>query len=427
VADEELDTQRYLADLDRTQGPIEHDPDDDQTEGPDDEEDEASDPEGEGPSSESGAPRINRSKKAKKQAKTAIKRVAKRNKGKPPTTAQTVGLVMQQREKAAAAAIKKTEARLRSRGGAASGGSAPMQAHPSVKSFERQVFAAFRKNHPNAVESDTVYYSIVEVPWTGEGTAAAVTCGLVLDPGASGVVSFKGFTYAIGETITLAGGNTLVVSAGRTNLQNPGQNLFPREVMVIYEVGLELAGQRIVYPAAAIEALLTAGSITANQALALKGAMNMSDDAGIFQPAQIYNEFTDANLLNKALFANGTLAFAWNKNAGRGATGAEEVIIKPLQDMMAMSGKGDRRGPQVHKLEEPYVWTQNQSEQGRFGVFETRINVYEKTYFPIKAVNIPSTGSLVVPQFVSLLYRLEVRGRAIRPAEDAVKINERNR
>jgi len=407
------DVEKFMAEMDRyadTADPDDEDsdpadPDDPDTADPDDEDPDTADPDDESDGSEgddTAAP-----------IRRTLRHFLSANGGKPPTNDQLAGLLThvykrggaRQRRVLVPPALEPRR---------------PLT--PGVRQFRNRLFRMVRKKHDGkTVTSKGYYYGTGEVVFSGVGDGHGAA--LLLNP-----TTIRFFHEAIEDKVfrladvSGAGGISYIVTAGDTNLQYPGKNLYPREVFVISHIGLEFCGMRVMYDPAEIQ------NMTLDPALreTLTGNGTLWDDGMVFLPGELLNDYSGRCRLIDAMYPTGVLYFVWDKKQAGGNRDVQELLISPMQKIPVtrMSLNETSGGANLLEMHEGYVWSlDQQTSAGRAGIFEARIRTHERVTFPIKPVDI--AGSFLVPRRLSVILRMTVYGDAIRPKDDLVLAPER--
>ena len=288
---------------------------------------------------------------------------------------------------------------------------------PRVRQVRNHLFRAVRRKHGGrTITSKGYYYGTAEVVFSGVGDGHGAA--LLLNP-----TTIKFFHEAVDDKVhrladgSGAGGIPYVVTAGDTNLQYPGKNLYPREVFIISHIGLEFCGMRVMYDPAEIQNLTLDPAIRE----ALTGNGTLWDDGMVFLPGELLNDYSGRCRLIDAMYPTGVLYFVWDKKQAGGNRDVQELLISPLQKIPVtrMSLNETSGGANLLEMHEGYVWSlDQQTSAGRAGIFEARIRTHERVTFPIKPVDI--AGSFLVPRRLSVILRMTVYGDAIRPKDDLV-------
>ena len=383
------------------------------TSGPDEEDDEeksdTGDPEDD-EREETGAPVAT----VRADVMAHLEALMKRNGGRAPTREDLVGMVLHHRKKARRPLVRSKTA-IRHLPSPPIVPAHPLH-HPPVPrrviDLRNDVFSEYRRalGRP-VVQTKGFYFGMAEVIFTGEGDKSIAA--LTLAPSTSTV-----FHEAI-DVGTTRLGTTHKATPADTNLQNPGENLFPNEKMIITHLSMELAGYRVQYDPSDVGGL----KLPQNVLEALSGRQTLFDEDGILLPKEIYDRYTGRSLLAEALNPSGVLYFAWKKRVSGGSNDTKEIFINHLQaipkqrkDLHETSG-----GAALLAMNEGYIWSLNQQQPGQGGLFEARLKTHDNLILPINAVPIPAGGTAFVPKQLGVYFRVTLYGDMIRPADDVLK------
>jgi len=407
------ETKRFLAEMDRQADTA--DPDEEDTAGPDSEgfdpDLDTADPDEEdtaGPDDEdTAAPNF------QAQIKAVMDRFHAANGGRAPTRPQLQGMLqfVAQKAKSRPRRVVTPTSTVQIR--------RPLT--PRVRRFRNDAFTKFRKAYNGkTVTTKGYYYSTGEIVFHGVGDKEAA--GLIVHP-----TTINFFHEAIDDDSYRLrdkdgkNGIAHTVNPGETNLQNPGKNLFPRELFIITHVGLEFCGMRVMYDAAEVDSL----KLDDDLASLLKGNGTVWDDGKVFLPGELTNDFDGRCRLVDSLYPSGVLFFAWDRKPGGGSKDMHELLISTMQKIpiTRMGLTETSGGANLLEMNEGYVWTLDpQTAAGQSGIFQARIRIHERVTFPINPIEIK--GMKLVPKRISALLRMTVYGDAIRPADDLVQAPE---
>ena len=168
----------------------------------------------------------------------------------------------------------------------------PWHRSPQMHAFRYDIIDKFRRLCGGRIrQGKGFYYSTVEVQMTFEGGPSDGAFVLTVPPGPDNPVINQCFNYGIDDEIATWFGGPHIANAGDTNLQEPGQGLYQREVFIIEAVEAYLKGFRIAYPVT--NAALFPNPPTGSILNALSGQELVWDRAGRMLPVEMINHFDD--------------------------------------------------------------------------------------------------------------------------------------
>jgi hypothetical protein len=193
----------------------------------------------------------------------------------------------------------------------------PWRRGDSMRGYRYDVMRRFLQIHGGkCVTQRGKYWSTFQVPFgvaTNTGTSSATTGNFYISvpPQAQTTLQNPGypnppvdlcFNFALGQADPFWFGSTAanphITNLGDTNLQYPGENLYPDEVFVIEAVSTALKGLRIQYDPTLIPDFTNLDPSLQAQ---LTGQALTWDRQGIILPAGLFNELDDTCELAQAL------------------------------------------------------------------------------------------------------------------------------
>lgn len=290
-----------------------------------------------------------------------------------------------------------------------------------MQEFRYDIINRYKRIHGGAIRQGRgFYYGTMEVNFTVEGTVS--DAAFVVDvPGPDNPVIDNCFNLAIDDVSMNWFGGPHQLNAGDTNLQNPGQNLYPDEVMIIEAVSGYLKGIRIMYP---VEDLKPAPK--GNILKALTGQELIWDRAGRILPIETFNQFDDTCEIARALGEASTFYFSWSdKQLGGNKTLATKLIGRFSQiPGNARLGLRDASGAGAHlDLERGYLWCldkqfQASVDQGGNGLFDAELHTDESVLFPFQPIRLFGSERPVLPTGLALYWQFVVHGTSLLPARE---------
>ena len=290
-----------------------------------------------------------------------------------------------------------------------------------MREFRYDIINRYRRLHGGAVrEGRGFYYGTMEVQFTVEGTVS--DAAFVVDvPSADNPVIDQCFNLAIDDVSTSWFGGAHTLNAGDTNLQNPGQNLYPDEVMIIEAVSGYLKGIRIMYPLDKLQP-----TPTGNILKALTGQELIWDRAGRILPIETFNQFDDTCEIARALGEASTFYFTWSdKQLGGNRTINNKLIGRFSQiPNNTRLGLRDAPGAGAHlDLERGYLWCldkqfQASVDMGGNGLFDAEIHTDESVLFPFQPIRLFGSQRPVMPTGLALYWQFVVHGTSLLPGRE---------
>ena len=296
-----------------------------------------------------------------------------------------------------------------------------------MQEFRYDIIERYRRAHGGAVRQGRgFYYGTLEVQFSVEGTQSDAAF-VVNVPDSDNPVVDSCFNLAIDDVSTTWFGGPHVLNVGDTNLQNPGQNLYPDEVMIIEAVSGYLKGIRIMYP------LTDNGdggefspAPTGSILRALTGQELIWDRAGRILPIETFNQFDDTCEIARALSEASTFYFTWSdKQLGGNRTINNKLVGRFSQvPGNARLGLAEAPGAGAHlDLERGYLWCLDKQFQasvdaGGNGLFDAEIHTDESVLFPFQPISLFGSDGPVLPTGLALYWQFVVHGTSLLPARD---------
>lgn len=131
-------------------------------------------------------------------------------------------------------------------------------------------------------------------------------------------------------------------------------------------------------------------------------------------PADIFHDFTERNLLYKAIKESAVLRFNWKRANVGGNANENSVIVDKVSNIPNQREQALTRtsgGADVLHLPDGYVVTDNPNDS-EYGAFTATIELMDEVLFPVKAVDLGG-GSPVKPQKLLLAVQLNLFGTSI--------------
>ena len=216
------------------------------------------------------------------------------------------------------------------------------------------------------------------------------------------------FNVAVGESFTLLG-NSATVTTNWTNLQRPSKNTYSETEFLIQSITMQEAGLRVRYDGAEIDKIAGLGEAKG----VLTGQGWLWDDAGVFLPKEIFQDFSGENLLYRALRRSGVIYFHWDKSQSGASETSRKLLIDHLRNVPDTKVKTLSRtsgGAAVLPVADGYIFTDN-PERNEHGAFNAVIHVPEDIVFPIKPIELGG-GAPIRPIEVGLYVQLSLNGIA---------------
>lgn len=291
----------------------------------------------------------------------------------------------------------------------------------AMREFRYDIINRYRRMHGGAIrEGRGFYYGTMEVQFSVEGTSG--DAAFVVDvPNSDSPVVDQCFNLAIDDVSTSWFGGPHTLNAGDTNLQNPGQNLYPDEVMIIEAVSSYLKGIRIMYP---VEDLAPAPK--GNILKALTGQELVWDRAGRILPRETFNQFDDTCEIARALAEVSTFYFTWSDKQLGGNRSINNKLIARFSQVPGTSRLGLRDAPGAGHhldLERGYLWCldkqfQASVDMGGNGLFDAEIHTDESVLFPFQPIRLFGSRNPVMPTGLALYWQFVVHGTSLLPARE---------
>jgi hypothetical protein len=298
-----------------------------------------------------------------------------------------------------------------------------------MQNFRYDIIERYKAIHGGQVDQGVGYYfGTVQVPLTVEGTITDAAFVLSVPPpngpNVNPVIDTC-FDLAIGDTEQNWFGGPHVLDPSDTNLQNPGQNIYPDEVFIIEAVATRLKAIRISYPTGDFPTGSEPGApgpVTLN---GLTGAAPVWDRAGRIVPIEVFNQFDDTVEIAQAVAEVSTLYFNW---LNRGVGGNVNVNTKLIERMNAVPGAA-RRGVQETAggamsldLERGFLWLldkqfQATEDEGGNGLFNAQLNLMTDVVFPFQPLQLFSSTGPVLPTGFALEWQFTLWGTSLLPAK----------
>jgi hypothetical protein len=290
-----------------------------------------------------------------------------------------------------------------------------------MREFRYDIINRYRRMHGGAVrEGRGYYYGTMEVVFDVEGTLS--DAAFVVDvPSADNPVIDQCFNLAIDDVSTSWFGGPHTLNAGDTNLQNPGQNLYPDEVMIIEAVSSYLKGIRIMYPTEELKP-----QPTGNIHKALSGQELVWDRAGRILPIETFNQFDDTCEIARALAEVSTFYFTWSDKQLGGNRTLNNKLIGRFSQVPGTSRLGLRDAPGAGPhldLERGYLWCldkqfQASVDMGGNGLFDAEIHTDESVLFPFQPIRLFGSQRPVMPTGLALYWQFVVHGTSLLPGRE---------
>jgi len=281
----------------------------------------------------------------------------------------------------------------------------------AVEEMRNDVIASFKAKHGQSTVDDRgFYYGTAEIILAGDGSP--MDAGLVAKPG-----DFPVFQESVDDKKTRLG-HPYTVRTIDTNLQNPGELLFPDQVFIIERISARFRGVRVRYNESAVSAL----PISDARKAALLGKSLLWDDGGIVLPREIFADYSEECLLAKQLAASSVIFAQWKEKGLGGNAKERNILLDTFEQIPSVGGKNltDTSGGS-HQLDLPqgYIWTLNprfklNDDTGGNGLFSVQLVTDHPFYYPINAVDIAGKGPLVPEQF-GIYWEFRLHGTSIRP------------
>ena len=291
----------------------------------------------------------------------------------------------------------------------------------AMREFRNDIISRYRRIHGGAIrEGRGYYYGTMEVQFDVEGTVSDAAF-VVNVPNANSPVVDSCFNLAIDDISTSWFGGPHTLNPGDTNLQNPGQNLYPDEVMIVESVSSYLKGIRISYPTGGF-----APAPTGNILKALSGQELVWDRAGRILPVETFNQFDDTCEIARALTEASTFYFTWSDKQLGGNKTINDKLIGRFSQIPGTSRLGVREtsgAGSTLDLERGYLWCldrqfQASVEQGGNGLFDAEIHTDESVLFPFQPIRLFGSHDPVLPTGLALYWQFVVHGTSLLPAQE---------
>jgi hypothetical protein len=306
----------------------------------------------------------------------------------------------------------------------------PWRRGRAMREFRYDILNRYRRIHGGAIrEGRGFYYGTMEVQFSVEGTLS--DAAFVVDvPGVDNPVIDPCFNLAIDDVSTSWFGGPHTLNPGDTNLQNPGQNLYPDEVVIVEAVSSYLKGIRIMYPTEGLKPAPT-GNILA----ALTGRELVWDRAGRILPVETFNQFDDTCEIARALAEASTFYFTWSDKQLGGNKVINNKLIGRFSQIPGTSRLGVRESSGAGgtlDLERGYLWCldkqfQASVDQGGNGLFDAEIHTDESVLFPFQPIRLFGSQNPVMPTGLALYWQFVVHGTSLLPAREVERYERQPR
>jgi hypothetical protein len=291
-----------------------------------------------------------------------------------------------------------------------------------MRDFRGDVISRYSRIHGGKIKSGIgFYYGTIQVKMDCVGTVTDAAFSLTIPDGNENPVIDQCFNLAIGDTEEQWFGGPHVLNPADTNLQNPGQNLYPDEVFIIEALSSCLKGVRIAYPESRISGF---GGLDPAIQACLLGATPIWDRAGVILPGELFNQFSDVFELAQAVAEVSTLYFNW---ADKGVGGNNIVNTKLIERFSAVPGGARRRvqetagGALTLDLPRGFLWLldkmfQANQDSGGNGLFNAQLNLLDSVLFPFAPIAVPGSGGApVVPTAIAMEWQIMLHGTSLLP------------
>ncbi len=280
---------------------------------------------------------------------------------------------------------------------------------PEQQDFRMDVIRKFERLHGgNILKGRGYYYGTFGIPFDCTGTGTDGLFSLSVQSPDTPIVD-TAFTEAIDQVDLAWFGGPHTLSVSDTNLQNPGQNLFPDEVFIIEAVQAYLRGVRINYSNSvstiADPNLPIPVPASAQIAGMLDGTELLWDRAGRVLPIELFNQYNDTCELAQALAEVSTIWFNWVDRGIGGSKGTNQKLVGRFGRVPGVSRRQVRDttgGGLTLDLPRGFIWTLDQQFQasndtGGNGLFQAELHVDEPVAFPFAPVAPFGAAAPVLP------------------------------
>jgi hypothetical protein len=266
-----------------------------------------------------------------------------------------------------------------------------------------------RKGQPYGVRQEGHYYSTCEIVCNVVGSVKGQCC-VHIPKG-----EYRFFDRSVGDDMNFMGVNPGKVTTNWTNLQRPSKNTYIEQDFLIRSITMQEAGLRVRYEWSEINQI--AGIDAYGDVL--MGKTWLWDDMGAFLPTQIFHDFSNENLLYRALRRSGVLYFNWDKRRTGGNATTRMILIDHLRNVPDAKVKSLARtsgGAAVLPVPDGYVFNDN-PEKSDDGAFTAVIVVEEDVAFPIKPIDL-GLGTPSKPAQIGLYLQLSLNGVSFEAKRD---------
>jgi hypothetical protein len=300
------------------------------------------------------------------------------------------------------------------------------QRSATMRDYRYDVIARYAAVHNGLVDSAPgFYYGTVQVIFGVDGNNTNAYFTLTVPQGSTAFpapIVDTCFDLAIGQIEQQWFGGPYKLTLADTNLQNPGQNLYPDECFINEAVSTDLKAVRIQYDPNQIPDF---ASLSAPTQAALTGKAPIWDRDGHVLPNGVFNTFDDTCELAQAVAEVGVFSFSW-QNLGLGANNT--ISNKPIERMKAVPG-ASRRGVRETSggalsldLPRGYLWMLDQQfqaneDEGGNGLFSLNLGLFDNVVFPFTPVQVAGSGSPLIPLGLAIEWQFTIHGTSLVPAK----------
>lgn len=310
----------------------------------------------------------------------------------------------------------------------------PWRRSQTMRDYRYDVIERYSATHGGMVDSARgFYYGTLQVTFIVDGSLEQGGVFILspapqapTPPNTLNPVVDSCFNLAISQVEPNWFGGAHTLDLSDTNLQNPGQNIYPDECFIVEAVSTDLKAVRISYPnQVGAGAGINTQGLNANTVATINGANPVWDRAGLFLPAQLFNQFDDTCEVAQAVAEVGVISFGW-QNLGFGANNT--VSTKPVERMKAVPGVA-RRGMQETSggalsldLPRGYLWMLDQQfqaneDEGGNGLFSAQLGLFTNVSFPFTPISVLGTSAPIMPSGLALEWQITLWGTSLLPAK----------
>jgi hypothetical protein len=277
------------------------------------------------------------------------------------------------------------------------------------------------------------YYGTFQVPMSVESygtTQAAFVINVPPSTNPSQVGAlFPAFNLALNQTEAGWFGGPHLLDPSDTNLQNPGQNIYPDEVFIIEAISARLKGVRVQYftPGGTSPFPSGGGSpvIGPTTLSMLSGGTPIWDRAAHVLPPEFFNQYNDTNEMAQALAEVSTIYFEWDNNGIGGSNSVNTKLIERFSAVPGVHRTGMREtagGAMILDLPRGYLWMLDQQfqatvDEGGNGLFRANLAVNSSVVFPFQPIALYGSGGPLPPIGAALEWQIALHGTSLLPAQ----------